>query len=276
MLWVEKSTVNEELLPICQRFGLNLQPSKGFQSITGVAHLLSLATAAWEQGRPTRIFYISDFDPAGHNMPRQIARQVEFWRDRLAPGVDIKLTPLVLTVDQVREYELPRTPIEKSKDYSQTFERRYGEGATELDALTALKPGVLERIVTDAVRPYRDMDLPNKYADTERDAIELVAEAWEDATAQQRQQIAALRDSANAVFERYRSALEADLAPIMDELKNVTVALQNLGREFCDTFDLPEPPEPEAEAPDESEWYFDAARSYMEQLAHYKARDNGT
>ncbi len=75
-LWVEKSTVNDELLPICQRYGLNLQPSKGFQSITGVAHLLSLAAAAWEQGRPTRIFYISDFDPAGHNMPRQIARQI--------------------------------------------------------------------------------------------------------------------------------------------------------------------------------------------------------
>jgi hypothetical protein len=274
-LWVEKSTVNDELLPICQRYGINLQPSKGFQSITGVVQVLSLAAAAWEQGRPTRIFYISDFDPAGHNMPRQITRQIEFWRDRFAPGADIKLTPLVLTPQQARDYELPRTPIEKDEGYSAAFQERFGEGATELDALTALRPGVLERIVTDAVRQYRDTDLASKYEETAQEAIELVEEKWEESTAEQRERIDTLRDAANAVFERYREALQSDLAPIVDELKNVTAELQKAGREFSDTIELPEPPDPEVQAPDEGGWCFDAARSYMEQLQHYKDRDNG-
>jgi len=274
-LWVEKSTVNDELLPICQRYGLNLQPSKGFQSITGVAQMLSLAAAAWEQGKPTRIFYISDFDPAGHNMPRQIARQIEFWRDRLAPGADIKLTPLVLTQAQAREHELPRTPIEKSGSYSAAFEERFGEGATELDALTALRPGVLEQIVIDAVRPYRDMDLADRYEATESEATDLAEEEWEAATADQREQIATLRDAVNAVFARHREALQSDLAPIVDELKNVTADLQKVGREFSDTIELPDPPDPDVETPDEDGWLFDAARGYMEQLQHYKDRDNG-
>ena len=176
------------------------------------------------------------------------------------------MTPLVLTREQVQEYELPRTPIEKDAKYSAAFEQRYGEGATELDALTALRVGVLEQIVTDAVRPYRDMDLADRYEETRAEAIELVEEEWEAATTEQRAQIDTLRDAANAVFERYREALQSDLAPIVDELKNVTADLQKVGREFSDTIELPDPPDPDVETPDEDGWLFDAARGYMEQL----------
>lgn len=39
-LWIEKSTMNDVLLPICEHFGINLFAGLGFSSITRVAELL--------------------------------------------------------------------------------------------------------------------------------------------------------------------------------------------------------------------------------------------
>src|SRR5262249_41064374 len=97
-LWCEKTTQNDILLPICEELGGNLVPAAGFESITAIVDLLVSRVAA--SGRPARLFYLSDFDPAGKHMPTAVARQVEFWRRRYAPKADIKLTPLVLTPEQ--------------------------------------------------------------------------------------------------------------------------------------------------------------------------------
>jgi hypothetical protein len=87
-VWVEKSTVDDVLQPICDRWAANLVSSVGFQSITSVITLLKRIT---ELQKPTRIFYISDFDPAGDRMPVSVARQLEYWLDQFAKGADIKL-----------------------------------------------------------------------------------------------------------------------------------------------------------------------------------------
>src|SRR4029453_2404048 len=93
--------------------------------------------------KPTRVFYLSDFDPAGDQMPVAVARQLDFLASQDVPEADIKLTPLLLTRTQVHAYSLPRIPIKESDRRKGQFEDRYGEGAVELDALEALYPGVL-------------------------------------------------------------------------------------------------------------------------------------
>ena len=103
-VWIEKSTMNDVLAPVCARHHANLVTSVGFQSITNAVMLLQRAAAA---NKPTRVFYVSDFDPAGTMMPIAAARQVEYWCERYAPGCDVKLTPLALSVEQVAEYQLP-------------------------------------------------------------------------------------------------------------------------------------------------------------------------
>ncbi|MFZ4792478.1 MAG: hypothetical protein ACOYMW_16620 [Candidatus Competibacteraceae bacterium] len=93
-LWIEKSTMEDVLLPICEEHGITYVPAIGFQSITGTIRLLQrLENFARLAGRkPTRIFYVSDFDPAGDAMPPAIARQSEFWLLELEAKFDIKLT----------------------------------------------------------------------------------------------------------------------------------------------------------------------------------------
>jgi hypothetical protein len=58
----EKSTINDVLIPLCQRYGMTSQTGAGELSIT-LTRLL--AERMQESGKPTRIFYLSDFDPAG-------------------------------------------------------------------------------------------------------------------------------------------------------------------------------------------------------------------
>ncbi len=156
-IWIEKSTMDDVLMPLCEALHINLVTSAGFQSITSAVNMLQRARTLIQLGKPARILYISDFDPAGDGMPVAVARQMEFWMQDYAPGADIMLTPLALTRDQVITYQLPRIPIKESDARKAGFEERYGAGAVELDALEALYPGVLADLVRDAIEPYRDM-----------------------------------------------------------------------------------------------------------------------
>jgi len=90
-------------------------------------------------------------------MPVSVSRKIEFLVHDIADKPDIRLKPLMLTAEQCVEYNLPRTPIKDSDKRKAGFEFRHGTGATELDALEALHPGVMDNIIRDALRPYLDV-----------------------------------------------------------------------------------------------------------------------
>ena len=176
-LWIEKSTMDDVLEPLCRRYGVDLVTGIGFQSITSVITMLRQRVSA--HSKPTRIFYISDFDPAGEKMPVATARQIEYWIHEYAPDIGAKLTVLVLTKEQVIHYQLPRIPIKESDLRKKGFEDRHGEGACELDALEALHPGELARIVRHAVKPYFDEDLWERLQEADGEASDLADAEWE-------------------------------------------------------------------------------------------------
>jgi hypothetical protein len=91
-IWVEKTTMNDVLEPLCSRYQVNLTCIARRRTwITGADELsitaaldfvkrvapLTLPARASEAGRPARIFYVADgstelaevFDPAGRGMP---------------------------------------------------------------------------------------------------------------------------------------------------------------------------------------------------------------
>ena len=141
-IWCEKSTMNDVLEPLCKRYGANLQTGLGELSITAT---LALAHRLQEANKPARILYVSDFDPAGQSMPVAVSRKMEYFVRTLGLSVDVRVFPVVLTLDQVHYYSLPRTPIKETERRRLGFETRHGEGAVELDALEALYPGNCKR-----------------------------------------------------------------------------------------------------------------------------------
>ena len=136
-VWAEKTTMNDVLEPLCRRYQANLITGMGFMSITAVVDLLARIR---QIGKPGRILYISDYDPAGFGMTIAVARQVEFWAQ--GEGLDVALTPLVLTAEQVAQFRLPRAPVKSSDRRKAGWVATHGAGAVELDALEALHPGV--------------------------------------------------------------------------------------------------------------------------------------
>ena len=152
-IWAEKSTQNDIILPIASQYGTNVVTGLGELSITSVNHLVQRIQQA---DKPVRIFYISDFDPAGENMPVSIARKIEYFIRNASNLNNIKLKPLMLTKRQCIDHQLPRTPIKETDKGKSGFEERHGEGATELDALEALYPGEMGQILHHAINPYVD------------------------------------------------------------------------------------------------------------------------
>jgi hypothetical protein len=161
-------------------------------------------------------------------MPSAVARQLEYWGERYAPGADIKLTPVCLTTAQVQQYQLPRIPIKDSDLRKGRFEETYGAGAVELDALEALYPGELRRLLTPLLRPYYDRDLAQRFRTAEDEANQQVRAAWEDVTDDLQDEATEIEEEARAIYARYerilgrlQERLQRELAPVRDRARQL-------------------------------------------------------
>lgn len=276
-VWVEKSTMDDLLRPLCARHSVNLVMGVGFMSITSV---IGLVNRVKRIGKPTRILYVSDFDPAGVRMPVGVARQYEFWSQALGAGdADVKLMPIILTAEQAAEYDLPRTPIKKSDLRAGNFEAAHGEGAVELDALEALHPGEFSRIVEDHIRQFRDPSLEARTWDAYNRAHEAVNAAIEEAIGSELDRISEIENDISSILESYRDRvrdlndeLQRDLSPYKDDLETLRQDIEDALRVLH--VDLPPLPAPKI-IDDGDGWLFDSRRSYLEQMIRYKAHIGG-
>jgi hypothetical protein len=225
-IWCEKSTVNDVLEPLARQLGLNVQTGVGEISITICRQLVERAGK-----RPIRIIYVSDFDPGGQSMPVAASRKIEWfarkYEDETGITLDIQLHPIVLTHAQVIEYELPRKPIKESERRAARFEERFGEGATELDALEALHPGELRRILIAEIEKFHNQDFADEWRAAREDAQSAIdgikAEVFERhadgaaALEQRREELQALADEQLADLRRQTDERLADLRLLADE-----------------------------------------------------------
>jgi len=289
-VWCEKSTMDDVLDPVCRKYDMNLVRGAGELSITMVLDFLSRVQY---MGRPARIAYISDFDPAGLGMPISVARKIEYWqRTRGLEGLDIRLEPIALSADQVVDLQLPRKPG-KDKARLRGFEADHGWGIVELDALEALHPGKLAQIVTDWALKYYDPDLEDNAAEAKQNLIdwlkaerkeilglysadledlnestaslqaeyEQLQEEWAAMVAPFQERLATLRDAFDAVQEKGGEVWEN----IAHDLRSVEVDLEDASAEV-----------PEAQLDDETDdQLYVSGRDYGSQLMAYKAQRHG-
>lgn len=291
-LWVEKSTMNDVLLPLCRRYHLNLVTGAGELSITAVVDFVRRARQA---GRPARILYISDFDPAGLGMPISVARKIEFFqRNEGYDDLDIRLHPIVLTPHQIDQYNLPRVPVKNSDLRKTNFEAAYGVGQVELDALEALYPGQLNQIVRQAILQYYDPDLQSAAYDQQgrlnsklSDTAEAIRDDYQDILGSLNNDYEFLLnefEATRAEFSQLVAGFQPKIERHREQLESIFTALQQTRAEMFDEMldasrevDLDDFSLPEPELPDEPDsLLYDSSRDYMEQLDAYKAqRSNG-
>jgi hypothetical protein len=257
-VWAEKTTMDDILVPLCGETATNYVSGAGYQSITAMVSLLRARVR--HIGKPCRILYVSDFDAAGKNMPRQMARQMQFWIKRYAADCDIRIQPIVMTAEQARDYPLaPDT------------------GAVELDAMEAIDPGRLERIVRGAIAPFRDEGLRRRVWGAEQNAAEIIDQEFEAVCEHELTELREIEAEARDVYQRHgrqleeaAEAMDRELEPLRERLRE---AEQSITDKLAYTLDPELPDLPEANhAPDGEDegWLFDAKRDYLEQLDYFK------
>jgi hypothetical protein len=275
-IWCEKTAVNNVLEPLAQRYGCNL--------VTGTGELSAIACndvveRARTSGRPVRILYISDFDPAGQSMPVAVARKIEFVLRTEGLDLDVQVRQIVLTHDQCIRYRLPRTPIKETERRGARFESRFGEGATELDALEALHPGELRKIVKGEIERYHDAnldrriqakaskvnkeiaDIESEIEDEHRDELDALESQW--AT------IVAECESLEAEMEEQREDLQVKIEAWKERANPTWHAMSESLQARAPDLDAIEWPEPD-EGDEDPDPLFDSIRDYIEQIDRYK------
>jgi hypothetical protein len=162
---------------------------------------------------------------------------------------------------QIDRCSLPRIPIKKTERRAAKFEHAFGAGSVELDALEALHPGELRKIVEDGILRHLDPDLEDRELKARRAIREYIERAEEEVHgryqeqidavqekySQLRQQMADLREHAQDLWHRIADDLEAEAPYVCDD-------------------DVPQ-------ARDESHQLtplFDSGRDYLTQLDSYR------
>ena len=223
---------------------------------------------------PVRIIYIADFDPGGRSLPKAVARKVEFTIAKLKLDVDLKLIPLALTAEQCREYRLPRIPIKETERRKATFESTFGEGATELDALEALYPGELARLLNTEIDNWLDPNLDARSESAHRSLLnDLGIIEWE-IRSRYEVQVARLRSAFDDIVEHIND--------INDELSDWQEQASTLWTQIAADLeeaapDLSEVEMPESDAPGTTDRFvlFDSQRDYFPQMDAYNAWRDG-
>ena len=265
-VWCEKSTQESILLPISEQYQITMLSAQGELSISAI---LKAIRRADRSGLPTRILYISDFDPAGRSMPVAASRKLEFWQSVKRSRADMQLYPIALTHDQCIQYRLERTPIKESERRKAKFEDRYGSGATELDALEAEHPGELANLLEQEILRYYDASLEERTQDREallRDHLASTQEGIQAGHEEEYLQLYAeyfeLRKEFYAWVERRCTPWQARLDQLWD-----TIAYE-MGTQKPDLsrYALPAA----KEVPPAANCLYMSTRDYLEQLAAYR------
>ncbi len=119
-----------------------------------------------------KILYLGDYDPSGLDMIRDIRdRIIEFvMGDHVCEDdtQDFKFSviPIALTIEQIRQYNPPANPAKKTDPRSKDFIKNHGSTSWEVDAL---RPEILNQLLTDAIRINIDEDVFNEIVSREHE-----------------------------------------------------------------------------------------------------------
>ncbi len=262
-VWCEKSTMNDILAPLSERYGANLQTGMGEMSITAT---LALVHRLQQANKPARILYVSDFDPAGQSMPVAVSRKIEYFVRTLGLDLDVRVFPVVLTLDQVQYYRLPRTPIKETERRRMGFEARHGEGAVELDALEALYPGQLEHLLSQYMDSYIDWTLADRVKEQRRALEQELSTIWQRVTSpygsdvtQLQGEYAQIQHEFNRRMAGFSERLRAVWQAMRDDLEAYTSVVED--------YPVPTPYWGE----ELGDGLYNSERDYLDQVESYKS-----
>lgn len=278
----EKDKVRDLILPTLEEMEADFILASGETSLT---QTWDFCRKCLEMNRSGRVLYLSDYDPAGNDMPMVVARRIEWFvhspRSRLYEefqqyldaGNDITLRVLAITKEQKEDYSLPPTMLKASvKDRRTHWQAKHGEEGVELDVFDRERlNGVLDGVVRDALAPFYDAGLASRAQDAEYAADRYLKGVTDDVVASHLGRLNALRNEYEAIYydvmpqlDDIREQIEAEITQIEAELE---VARADAENKIAEQYPLPVA---EISDVDGSEALLWTERDYYDQLMKYK------
>lgn len=258
-IWTEKQ--RELVDVVAQEYWVNVQNAVGQQTYENVYSLLERAKYE-SDGRPLRILYLSDFDPRGEmTMPVGVSRIAEWMLASLHEfeGLDVKLKKLILTSEQIEEYDLPPAPVKTTESMMERWKENVGESICEIDSIETLFATEMVEILRDELSRY----IPEEYVRYIKSFNERVDVEIASYNGTLKNKLRALKNSLNDTLKAKTEHLLGDFE------KEVEVDMSLEYEDFLTLLDEFEEPNWEVDDGD-GDWLFDSERVYGEQLESYK------
>jgi hypothetical protein len=204
VLYGEKTSLGGVLGPLAERYGADLYLPSGEISNSLLARM---ARSGHEDGREMVVFIFADCDPAGYQMAASIGHKLRALAEGTFPGLRFRVLAPALTVEQVKHFRLPSTPLKETELRAAGWRQRYGVEQTEIDALATLRPDLLRAIVAEAADPFFDHSLAARVS-AERERWEEQAQAAFEAQIDG-EHLAELQAQAEASLEALQEKLAA-------------------------------------------------------------------
>ncbi len=152
-VWINKSALNELLLPICNKYEATLVSVSGKPSENAVESLLQ------RSDRPTTILCLSDLSVSSFLFGKNLAKMIS--EARLSVEKDIRLKCIGLLPQQVVDLKIPtvqgpkgtKEDRRKYETYLKSHDLGKGKMA-ELDALEAYNPGGIAGFLDKCISEY--------------------------------------------------------------------------------------------------------------------------
>jgi hypothetical protein len=164
----EKSSLEPVLGPIAERYKADLYLPTGCLSDTLIYQMAKIGA----DDRPMVVLYFSDCDPSGWNMPIEVGRKLQAFKILHFPELEFEVHRAALTVDQVRQFGLPSTPLKPEEKRADKWRQAWGVDQTEIDALATLRPELLRQVAEAAIAPFYDPDLDRIVEEAREDWID--------------------------------------------------------------------------------------------------------
>jgi len=145
VLWLEKDALFTPVSRIASRYyRVRTYAARGYSSFTSVYE----AAQEIDGDKPVQVLVLSDFDPSGQDIVRDVGERLRRYGARR-----FGLGKIALTGEQVLALGLPPMPAKRRNPRYQGFVAAQGDQAVELDALP---PDELERVVSRAIEFHID------------------------------------------------------------------------------------------------------------------------
>jgi hypothetical protein len=203
-VWVEKDALSGVLERVTRPFHVPIMVNRGYSSASAMYDAYRRFERAIDREQSVRIIYLGDFDPSGRDMIRDIeericefhlgnngafeaddtlAKEPERWRETCLSeyGFDFEIESIALTRAQITKHKPPPNPAKITDSRAEAYIAEHGRSSWEVDAL---RPEILNKVLTDAIETHLDRDVYDELVDQEEEHkhnLGLIVKHYKDA-----------------------------------------------------------------------------------------------